>query len=346
MLVGLLLLLAAEPRTTSPAAAAGSARAYGGIAPDGSFPFLGPAQLTRQMDLIAASGARWVRLGVVWSVVEQRRGSFDWSSSDRVIDAARARGLHVLALVTYAPSWASGSDDDKVAPRDPTDIRAFARAAAARYAPRGVHAWEVWNEPNIAAAWAPRPDPVAYTSLLRTVATQVRAVDPRATIVSGGLAPAPDARDGTALGPATFLRRMYDAGAAGSFTAVGLHPYSFPFLPLQAGTASFNAFLRASVIRKVMVDHGDEGKKIWSTEYGAPTGSSGDAVSEQVQADSLVQAYSQLERWSWAGPLFVYTLRDSGTDRRDREQNFGLLHADYSPKPAWTAFRRLMLPAS
>lgn len=341
-----LLVLAAEPRAATPAAVAGSATAHGGVAPDGSFPFLPPEQLNRQMDLIAASGARWVRLGVVWSVVEQQRGAFDWSSSDRVIDSASRHGLHVLGLITYTPSWASGSGDDKVAPRDPTDIRAFARAAATRYAPRGVHAWEVWNEPNISATWAPRPDPVAYSQLLGTVATQVRAVDASATIVSGGLAPAPDAADGTTVGPATFLRRMYASGAAGSFTAVGLHPYSFPFLPLQAGTSSFNAFLRASVLRSIMVENGNSDKQIWFTEFGAPTGSSQDAVSEQVQADSLVAAYSQVERWSWAGPLFCYTLRDSGTDGRDREQNFGLLRADYSPKPAWDVFRRLMLPAS
>lgn len=335
-------MLAAEPQT----ATAGPAQSHSGIAPDGTFPFLSPSQLARQMDLIALSGTRWVRLGIVWSVVEERRGTFDWSSSDRVIEAAHARGLRVLALVTYTPAWASGSDNDKVAPRDPTDIRAFAGAAAARYAPRGVHAWEIWNEPNIAATWAPRPDPPAYAQLLRTVAHQVRAVDPDATIVTGGLAPAPDASDRTTIGPSTFLRRLYAAGAASSFSAVGLHPYSFPFLPLQPGTSGFNAFLRAPVIHEVMAAHGDADKSVWFTEFGAPTGTSGDAVSEQNQADGLVQAYSQALCWPWVGPVFLYTLRDSGADRRDREQNFGLLHHDFTPKPAWFAYRRLMQPAS
>lgn len=31
----------------------------------------------------------------------------------------------------------------------------------------GVHAYEVWNEPNIVNFWAPGPDPARYTQLLK-----------------------------------------------------------------------------------------------------------------------------------------------------------------------------------
>ena len=42
-------------------------------------------------------------------------------------------------------------------------------------------------------------------------------------------------------------------------------------------------------------------------------------------------------RRSWAGPAFVYSYHDSGTNDRNVEQNFGVVHYNYSPKPAYRA---------
>jgi hypothetical protein len=43
---------------------------------------------------------------------------------------------------------------------------------------------------------------------------------------------------------------------------------------------------------------------------------------------------------TFTGPFFWYQIRDQGTDPADREQNFGLLRRDGSPKPAYGAFCR------
>ena len=121
------------------------------------------AELARDFDAIAATGARWVRFDVMWSVVQEHgRESWDWSTADRAIQAARARGLNVLATLTNTPEWArpSGATSDKFAPLDPADFARFAAAAVARYAPQGVHAYEIWNEPNV-GFWQPLPDPTA-----------------------------------------------------------------------------------------------------------------------------------------------------------------------------------------
>lgn len=68
-------------------------------------------------------------------------------------------------------------------------------------------------------------------------------------------------------------------------------------------------------------------------------GSDETAVSLERQALILADGFDQARRWSWVGPLFVYSLRDSGTDPDDREQNFGLLTADRAPKPSWDRLR-------
>ena len=83
--------------------------------------------------------------------------------------------------------------------------------------------------------------------------------------------------------------------------------------------------------------HGDGRKKIWITEFGAPTGTGPNAVSEARSGKGLLQAREQLERWDWAGPLIYYELVDGGTDPTDIEENFGVLRDDLSPKPAAVA---------
>lgn len=326
---------AAQAETTAPMTIGSQ---YGGFSPDGNFPWLSDADLARHMDLMKASGARWVRLGVVWSVIEQKKGVYDWGTSDRVIAAARSRGLSVLAIITYAPSWASGSTNDKVPPRNPDDISGIAAAATARYAPQGVHAWEVWNEPNISGAWAPKPDAQRYAQVLMATSKAIRSVDASATIVSGGLSPAGDQADGATIAPLTFLKSVYAAGAGSSFTAVGMHPYSFPAMPMQKGTEDWNSFIRLPLLHDLMAQHGDVAKKIWFTEFGAPTGTSPQSISADAQSAGIQQAFDQLQLWPWAGPLFYYSIKDSGTNLTDREQNFGLVRNDFSAKPALAAF--------
>jgi len=44
-------------------------------------------------------------------------------------------------------------------------------------------------------------------------------------------------------------------------------------------------------------------------------------------------------RYDWIENLTWYEYRDSNTGSRDPEANFGLVHSDLSPKPAYTAMR-------
>lgn len=307
-----------------------------GFAPGAPLPSA-PAELARDFDAMAASGATWVRLDLDWPAVERVRGRHDWTHVDRLVGAATSRGLRVLAMPAYTPAWARpAGTSDKHPPSDPADFARFAGAAAQRYAPRGVRHWEIWNEPNLWRFWESGPDPAAYTRLLRAASAAVKAVDPGATVVTGGLSPATD--DGGRVAPVTFLRGVYDAGGGDAFDAVGHHPYHFPCRVDTPG--DWNAWWAVTPrLRQLMEERGDGHKRIWLTEYGAPTGSSERAVSEEDQAAMARQALLAAQRWEWTGPLFWYAVRDKGPDPTDPEQNFGLLRRDGSAKPAWSAFR-------
>jgi uncharacterized protein with LGFP repeats len=51
------------------------------------------------------------------------------------------------------------------------------------------------------------------------------------------------------------------------------------------------------------------------------------------------QAYADFASYSWAGPLFVYSYQDLGTDPANNEDWFGLMRTDGSLKPSWSAFQ-------
>src|SRR5204863_1406943 len=154
-----------------------------------------------------------------------------WTALDRVVSEARAQNLAVLPILTYIPAWARprGCSSEKCGPANAADFAAFAQAAAQRFAPAGVHTWEIWNEPNIPAFWRPRPDPSAYSRLLKGAANAVHQADPVATVVSAGLAPA--ATSGGEISPVDFLTGMCRNNVLPSIDAVGFHPYSYPVPP-------------------------------------------------------------------------------------------------------------------
>ena len=305
------------------------------------------AELARDFDAIRATGAKWVRFDVMWSVIQgDGRDSWDWSTADRAIQAARARGLSVLATLTNTPGWAraAGATSDKFAPVDPADFARFAAAAVARYAPQGVHAYEIWNEPNV-GFWAPKPDPVAYTTLLKVAYPAIHGADPSATVVTGGTAPVGPRLDWVSSGATEmsawhFTQAIYAAGAAGSFDALGYHPYSLPGGPLVTG--EWAPFAQTANLHTLMAQNGDGAKAIWGTEVGAPTGTEWFAVDEATQAN-WAQDYATLWRsWSFAGPLFYYSLRDRSNNAAASEDQFGLMRPDYTPKAAYTALANLV----
>ncbi|HEX4490896.1 MAG TPA: cellulase family glycosylhydrolase [Acidimicrobiia bacterium] len=295
-----------------------------------------PAALNQDLGAMQAAGMTWVRADFFWSSIQSRGpGSWYWGPTDAFVKAAKAHHLHVVGMLAYAPRWARSGPDEHDPPKNPNDYANFARAAARRYAPMGVHTWEIWNEPNLAVFWAPRADPVAYAALLRRAYPAIKSADRNATVISGGLAPARDR--GNDLSPMSFIVALYYHGAKGNFDGLGLHPYSYPYAPMKK--ASWNVFYNTPTVHKLMADVGDGNKKIWGTEIGYPTGTSSKAVSEQTQANDLVAAITAWQKWSFTGPMFIFQLRDSSTKKSDLVDNMGILRWSGQAKPAYNAIR-------
>ena len=280
----------------------------------------------RELDELVELGVGWVRHDVQWDVVEPTRGAFDWSAADAVIDGARERNLHVLALLSYTPPWANGGHDDhRYAPRDPEEFGAFAGAVARRYRRLGVHAYEIWNEPNI-GYWQPAPDPAAYVAVLQAASRAIREVDPGAVIVTGGTSPAGDG-PGT-ISPHAWLRALYEDGAKPWFDAIGHHPYVDSDVGPDSsdpGNPWFQMAGSEPSLRSIQSEYGDEDKRIWATEVGCRR-SLGDCEPRMSRAVELWRSYP------WAGVLAWFTFWDPG--------EYGLVEGDWTRRPIWHALRR------
>jgi polysaccharide biosynthesis protein PslG len=314
-----------------------------GIATTGGLELLTlrPAELAREFDGYRNAGARWVRFDFNWNVIQNRgRRHWNWAPYDALVGAARARGLMVLGTIDYAPRWARRGASLS---RPPRNMRAYARFAgrvARRYGPMGVHHWEIWNEPNVAAFWSPRPSVRGYVRMLRRASIAIKRANPGAVVITGGLAPAANTR--TSLAPRTFVRRMYRYGARRYFDAIGHHASAFPYFPSvrERWNPWFQMHGTRVSLRSLMVRNGDAHKQIWVTEYGAPTATSR-AVSEVAQANMVTEAYNLIAQYPWAGPLFWYSYRDRVPNPQWWMDACGLVRYDHSPKPAFLAYRAL-----
>lgn len=303
-----------------------------------------PAQSTsairQSLGDAVAVGANWIRTDLAWYRVQTGPGSWDWSSFDRTVAYAKSRGLKVLAVLGQAPVWAR--DPGCAAqlwcpPARDADFAAFAARAAKRYPVDLVPAWEVWNEENTTAFWAGGADPAAYGALLKATAAAVRAAQPAARIVFGGLAVS---GSGKGLSPHDFLLATARAGVLPDTDVIAYHPYSFPKPPSAAGV--FAAISTGpNSLTAVLDRYGAGSTPIWLTETGAPV----DAAADPYTAKSVVEHAEQAQAAYVADVVNIATHNThvkalfwfSDIDLPAQNLYFGLRRADGSHRPSFAA---------
>src|SRR5262245_8555859 len=144
-------------------------------------------------DVVAQSGAGWVREDIHWFRVQPDPATWDWSYTDQAIRELLARNMKIVGVLGHPPGWATPYPGDPPAgfsfyAPDSRQFAAFAGAVARRYG-RYIHHWEIWNEPDNPLFWKPAPDPTAYAELLRSASRAIHRADPDAQLLLGGVNP-------------------------------------------------------------------------------------------------------------------------------------------------------------
>lgn len=113
-----------------------------GFSTGGGIQNLSSTDLARYLDGAKAAHTGWIRFDINWEAIQSGGpASYNWAPYDNVVQATTSRGMKVLAMIGYTPSWARpGGTTGKTPPTNLADFANFARTAVARYAPMGVHA--------------------------------------------------------------------------------------------------------------------------------------------------------------------------------------------------------------
>ncbi|MEF3275251.1 MAG: glycosyl hydrolase [Chloroflexus sp.] len=286
--------------------------------------------------IVADLGVQWVREDLHWHRIQPHPSVWDWVFTDAALYALHRQRLQVLGVLGPAVGWATPDPYDRddlisFAPPDETAFVTYVSAVVQRYRHLIKH-WQIWNEPDQVTFWRPAPDPERYTRLLIKTAHTIRAIDPTATIVLGGINPF----------DTSFLRAIAAYGGWHAFDVIAIHPYVDPLDPEEG-----NLIAAADGVRAVAARYG--AKPIWATEIGWASGPGDrDALgltTATQQAEYLARAYRAL----WYGGvshIFWYMLKD------DPHNPYGLFaygsgRADFSiAKPITAAMRNLAVTLS
>ncbi len=203
-----------------------------------------------------------------------------------------------------------------------------------------ITTWQIWNEQNSPKYFAPKAQPRSYARILTETSAAIRAFDPNAQIILGGMW-GPNSAKKVVMPVTTYLKKLYAVkGIERSFDAIAIHPY--------AADANESLDELESARRAVKKAH-DSGVGMWVSEIGWAAGGprknpyvKGKAGQAKVLTRAL-SAYQRQRRSLHLRGVFWYSWRDKKGGNAICEWcgYAGLRAKNGSEKPAWKAFVRI-----
>jgi hypothetical protein len=238
-------------------------------------------------------------LGVEMTRVEfvtEANGSINFAAYDELVDRAASRGIEVLGLIDYSAvpvaisaEWESQTFRDAFAARCAELVSHFHNRT------NPIKHWEIWNEQDLDVSNVGGPDwriePVYYARLIIQAFDTIKAIDPTAVVVFGGVSP-----KGFEY-TQNYLRDVYQsqpiidyrtANGRYPWDVMAVHPYPEIFTSPIPGLAN----VMNERVKAVMNDFGEEDTPVWITELGW----SSSAVGQNSQAIHMTDAFLLLDK--------------------------------------------------
>jgi hypothetical protein len=200
-----------------------------------------------------------------------------------------------------------------------------------------IRTWQIWNEQNSPKYFAPKVSVASYAKLLKGASAAIRAADPGADIILGGMW-GPDSAKKVVQPVKKYLTRLYAIdGVAASFDSIALHPYASDSKP---------AAQALDVAHKVVKKAGDAKVGMWISEIGWASGGpaknpyvKGKDGQAKVLGEALKSFAKKADSYNLRG-VFWYSWRDKAGGDLICEWcgHAGLRAKNGTAKPAWDAF--------
>ena len=290
-------------------------------------------------------GVRFSREELSWANIEPNaKGQYAWDLYDRRIGYNRQNGLEIVGMLLTTPRWASTNptapDWYWYEPRNYQDYFDFVRVAVNRWKDR-IHTWEIWNEPNHAGTWncLNNCDRAArYASLLAGAYSTIKAEDPNARVLIGGLY----IHDRNNEGMAFLDRVVATSGGNINFDGLSIHTYMPDRIPesLEPLNLLQNYQYRLLIANDWINAHGGRPGEIWVTEEGKSTCTTCPfRWSEDEQANMLARLYGI----SAASPRVVhfsyFQFEDKFNDPSQLYGGMSIVRDNLTVKPAYYAYQ-------
>jgi hypothetical protein len=203
--------------------------------------------------------------------------------------------------------------------------------------PHPITTWQIWNEQNSPKYFAPKVSVGSYAKLLKGASAAIRAKEPGAEIILGGMW-GPDSAGKVVVPVSKYLTQLLKTpGVQESFDSIALHPYS----------SSADGSVQALKVARAVLKHvGDTGAGMWITEIGWASGgpkkepfNKGKSGQAKVLADAYKGFNKSAGKYNLRG-IFWYSWRDKpGGDLICAWCGYaGLRAKNGTAKPAWNAF--------
>ena len=305
------------------------------------------------VNLAAEAGFDTIVQVLPWRDVQPAPDQFAWDAADALVKTVRQRGLNLVLRLDMPPDWAVQNDPAGL----PFDLAAYGgwvTAVAQRYQGQ-ILGYIIWNEPNLAAEWSRSggnledhwarfdgwvADPADYVGVLGVAFRQIRAADPQALVVGGGLAPTNETSP-RAVDDRVFLEQLWAVGMADCLDVLALHAYGFGLSPDAPDDIHNDLNLGRIVQMHEIMQAAGVAKPVWITELGyTVVDGNQPAVSEAQQADYLLAARARAaDEWPWVALFTVWNLV-YGRSPTDEMSGYSLVNPDLSPRPAFYAWQQ------
>jgi len=278
------------------------------------------------INLISETGVKWVRAEFHWSQIEDYSGNnYNWTKYDEMVKNFHMKGINIQAIITYIPQIRM-DDWETIDKR----FQKFVKAIVRRYAPQGVHYWEVFNEPNLTGyGWLSKQHKAedflgAYTLLLARANNIIRQNDPNGIVILGGLA----SEQHRGLSAEQSMETIYKFDAHKCFDIMAYHPYGYQ-----------NRFPEARTrVNAILAKANDHKKPVWFNEYGWTDYKSMDLkINKDVHSNPMIAAFNQKDS---SDAFFWFSAKDySG---KFLSPTFGLANFRLKKRPSFETFRQII----
>ena len=294
-----------------------------------AYGYLGPAS-AYYCDLVD-SGSTWLRNEISWEATEPQDfqpAVYSWSAADSVVETARIGGFNLIITVIRNPEWAATSPEGVIDRVPLSRFASFVNALVERYdgdgiddapgSPRIRH-WEFYNEPDAAFIrndhrWGNNGK--EYAEMLAAVYPAVKAANPNAQVLLGGIAYDWFEDQG---GPfvRTFLDDVLANDGGQYFDIMNFHQY--PTFALNWGSPNGPGLVeKTAAVRAKLAEYGLQ-KPIFITESGMHSNDAiGNPMTPELQArytamllaQTLAADVDNLTWWMLHDPGVGYPFRN------------------------------------